>query len=253
MTAPLFVAPRAALVSDDVLLGGAEGRHAAAVRRIRVGERIDLTDGAGLLLECVATEVFGKESVRCAVVDRIAVAAPALRFVVVQAIPKGDRGELAVEVLTEVGADVIVPWAASRCVVSWRGERGERAQRRWVSTAHEAAKQAHRAWLPELRAVATTDEVAELLRGATLAVVLHEDADAPLGALQVPSSGEVVVVVGPEGGVAPAELEVFAAAGAHVTRLGPTVLRTSTAGVTALGVLMSRSARWGAAPSGPTI
>jgi 16S rRNA (uracil1498-N3)-methyltransferase len=250
MTAPLFLAPHVAPVGDslrigaDVLLDGAEGRHAAAVRRVRVGERVDVTDGAGLRLECIVAGLIGKEAVRLTVVDHVVEQSPSPRLIVVQAIPKGDRGELAVEVMTEAGVDVVVPWAASRCVAQWRGERGAKSVNRWRRTAHEAAKQAHRAWLPEVRDQATTAEVAELLRGAALGVVLHEEATRPVTTTPVPPVGDVVVVVGPEGGVAPDEIEAFAAAGAHTLRLGPTVMRTSTAGVVALGVLLSRTARW---------
>lgn len=244
MTVPLFLVPHAALAGDEVVLDGAEGRHAVSVRRITAGEQVDLTDGAGVRLECVVTSVVGKDQARLSVVDRIVEPEPTPRFVVVQAIPKGDRGELAVEVLTEIGVDVVVPWSASRCVVQWKGERGAKSAERWRRTAREAAKQAHRSWLPDVRPVASTAEVARLLADAAVPLVLHEEATDPLGAVALPADGDVVVVVGPEGGITPAELDAFGAAGAKVVRLGPTVLRTSTAGVAALGVLMSRSARW---------
>src|SRR6478735_5276109 len=244
MTAPLFMAPAVTLVGDEVMLDGSEGRHAVTVRRIRAGERVDVTDGAGLRLECVVSELIGKDAARLTVVDRVTEPPAAPRFVVVQALPKGDRGELAVEVMTEVGVDVIVPWAASRCVSQWKGERGAKSAARWRSTAHEAAKQAHRSWLPEVRDQAGTKQVAALLADAALAVVLHEEATEPLAGVELPTEGDVVLVVGPEGGISPDEVAAFAAAGARTTRLGPTVLRTSTAGVAALGMLLSRTPRW---------
>jgi 16S rRNA (uracil1498-N3)-methyltransferase len=162
---------------------------------------------------------------------------------VAQALPKGDRGELAVETMTEVGVDVIVPWAAARCVTRWRDARGARALARWRTTAHAAAKQSRRSRFPEVAEPASTQEVARLLAGAAAGVVLHEEATEPLAGLAVPAAGDVVVVVGPEGGISPDELAAFRVAGATAYRLGDTVLRTSTAGTAALAVVLAGS-RW---------
>ena len=245
MSAPTFLLPHAALaVGDEVVLDGAEGRHAVAVRRVQRGERVDLTDGAGLRLECVVSSLAGKDAAHLTVLDRVAEPAPSPRFVVVQAIPKGDRGELAVEVMTEAGVDAIVPWAASRCVTQWKGERGVKSAQRWQRTAVEASKQAHRSWLPDIAPPASTADVVRAIEAADLAIVLHEEATEPLASVELPSAGDVLVVVGPEGGISPAELAAFRAAGASIARLGPTVLRTSTAGVVALGVLLARTPRW---------
>jgi 16S rRNA (uracil1498-N3)-methyltransferase len=169
---------------------------------------------------------------------------PSPAFTVVQALPKGDRGELAVEVLTEVGVDVVVPWAASRSVAVWKGERAEKSRSRWQATAREAAKQSRRSWLPTVATLASTDAVRDLVAGADLAVVLHEDATVPLAGVAVPAAGRVVVVVGPEGGIAPEELAALESAGAVAVRLGEEVLRTSTAGVVAVAALLSRTDRW---------
>lgn len=227
-----------------VLLDGPEGHHAAVVRRLRTGERVTLTDGSGVAADAVVTEV-GRDQLTLTV-ETVAVSArPTPRLVVVQALPKGDRGEMAVETLTEVGVDVIVPWAASRCVTQWRDERGAKAWERWRSTAREAAKQSRRTWWPEISPLTGTDQVAALLTEAALGVVLHEGADRPLAAITAPAGGDVVVVVGPEGGIDPSELEAFAAAGAGLARMGPTVLRTSTAGTVAAAVLLAASGRWG--------
>jgi len=244
VTAPVFLVEPARLAAGDVvLLDGAEGRHAATVRRVRVGEPVVLSDGAGRWAECVVRAV-SPDRVECAVTSRRSVPAPQPRVVVVQALAKGERAELAVEAMTEVGVDAVVPWAAARCVVQWRGERAARGLARWRSTAREAAKQARRAWLPEVTELASTSDVAGLVAGAALAVVLHESAAAPLAAVSVPRSGDVVLVVGPEGGLTEEELETFAATGGPAYRLGPTVLRTSTAGVAAAAVLLARSDRW---------
>jgi 16S rRNA (uracil1498-N3)-methyltransferase len=168
---------------------------------------------------------------------------PTPRLVVVQALPKGDRGELAVETMTEVGVDVVVPWAAARCVTRWRDARGAKALAKWRTSALAAAKQSRRAWFPEVTDLASTADVSALLTTGSAAVVLHEEATEPLARLDVPSAGDVVVVVGPEGGLTPEELTAFRDAGATAYRLGDTVLRTSTAGTAALAVLLART-RW---------
>ena len=146
--------------------------------------------------------------------------------------------------LTEVGADRIVPWTAARSQVSWTGDRGTKALGRWRATVREAAKQARRSWFPEVTELASTADVVALLGSAALAVVLHEEADRPLAALSAPATGAIALVVGPEGGLTPDEVAAFAAAGAHVVRLGPEVLRTSTAGLAAASALLARTPRW---------
>ena len=244
MSAPVFLAETSALAGDRVVLDGPEGRHAATVRRLRPGERVEVTDGAGLMVSCVVSAVVGKDVVELAAVGRRTEPVPQPRIVVVQALPKGDRGELAVETMTEVGVDGIVPWAAVRCVTQWRPDKRDKALGRWRSTAREAAKQARRAWLPEVCDLATTAEVAVLVSQAALAVVLHEEATTPLTSLKAPATGDLLVVVGPEGGVAPEELDRLTAAGAVPAVLGPTVLRTSTAGVAAGAVLLAQTGRW---------
>ncbi|RZS89735.1 16S rRNA (uracil1498-N3)-methyltransferase [Motilibacter rhizosphaerae] len=243
MTAPVFVAPLPAEPAGELLLEGPEGRHAARVRRVEPGERVDLVDGRGTRARCRVTVVDG-DRVRCAVEEVEREPAPAPRVVVVQALPKGERAELAVEVLSEVGVDVVVPWQAERSVVQWRGERGAKALEKWRATAREAGKQARRARFAEVAEAATTREVADLLRGAALPLVLGEEAAEPLAGVEVPATGDVVLVVGPEGGVSGAELAAFAAAGARAVRLGPSVLRTSTAGAVAAGVVLARTTRW---------
>ncbi|GAA3949050.1 16S rRNA (uracil(1498)-N(3))-methyltransferase [Actinomadura viridis] len=239
----MFLTETASLEGDHVVLGGAEGRHAATVKRLRPGERVDLTDGAGLLAECVVVTA-DRTALTLDVLARHRRPAPEPRLVVVQALPKGDRGELAVETMTEVGVDEIVPWAAARCVTQWRPERREKALGRWRATAREAAKQARRDRLPEVADLAATAAVARRLERAGAALVLHEEAGDPLSAVRPPSAGEIVVVVGPEGGITGDELAAFTAAGARAVRLGPTVLRTSTAGVAAASVLLAATGRW---------
>jgi 16S rRNA (uracil1498-N3)-methyltransferase len=240
---PVFYVGRADLDGDVVVLSGAEGRHAATVRRLRPGERADVSDGAGLVAECVVT-ARGGAGLELAVRTRREVPRPEPAITVVQAIPKGDRGEAAVEGLTEVGVDRIVPWAAARCVAVWAGERGARSLGRWRSTAREAAKQSRRAWIPEVTEPASTGQAAALIAAASCAVVLLPEAGQSLAGTEMPASGDVLVVVGPEGGITDDEVKAFLAAGAVARGLGPTVLRTSTAGIAAAAVLLSRAHRW---------
>jgi 16S rRNA (uracil1498-N3)-methyltransferase len=226
---------------SPVTLEGPEAHHAVAVRRLAVGEAVLLTDGAGRMASCEVTAT-GKARLEVVVRSVRSEPAPSPEIVVVQALPKGERGELAVELLTEVGVARIVPWAAARSVAVWRGDRAAKSLAKWQATAREAAKQARRAWFPEVSPLVSTADVVALLAGAPLALVLHEEATAPLPA---ELAEQVVLVVGPEGGLAPEELSAFEAAGAHTVRLGAEVLRTSTAGVAAVSALLSRTPRWG--------
>ncbi|MFJ7774731.1 16S rRNA (uracil(1498)-N(3))-methyltransferase [Streptomyces yangpuensis] len=246
MTAPVFVVEEVPAGAEFVL-DGPEGRHAVSVKRLNPGEQVVLTDGRGGWAEAVVKAAEGKDRLVVAVAAAGQEAEPGVRITVVQALPKGDRGELAVETMTETGVDAIVPWQASRCITQWRGDRGAKSLAKWRATAREAGKQSRRVRFPEVAEAMSTKQVAALLAGADLAMVLHEDRDTPSQALataELPASGSVVLVVGPEGGVSPEELAVFAAAGAHPYRLGRSVLRTSTAGTAAAAVLLARTGRW---------
>ncbi len=242
MSLPVFLGPVTGVASGaTVVVEGDEARHAVVVRRIRVGEQVVLVDGVGTSATChvVATS---KSRLTAEVVSVSVVEAATPTVTVVQAIPKGDRAELAVEVLTEIGVDRIVPWAADRSVGVWRGERAAKSLARWRATAREAGKQSRRAWLPKVTEMASTAEVVGLVDAADLAVVLHEAATSSLGSLSLSGIASIVVVVGPEGGITDEELEAFGAG--HVVRMGEPVLRTSTAGVAAVAALLSRTARW---------
>jgi 16S rRNA (uracil1498-N3)-methyltransferase len=243
MSFAVFVVATDDLASNVVVVDADEGRHAAVVRRVRVGEQIMLTDGQGFGAVCVVREV-DRAAVEAEVVSRVREPVPEPSLTVVQAIPKGDHADRAVDLLTELGVDRIVPWSAERNVVAWRGDRRTRGVERWRAIAHAAAKQSRRLRFPEVADVHTTHDVVELLRAASLGVVLHESADERLGALDLPATGSIVVVVGPEGGIADAELDAVADAGGLAVRLGPTVLRTSSAGAAAAAVILSRTPRW---------
>jgi len=239
---PVFLGPVTGVsAGQSVVLEGDEARHAVVVRRIRVGEQVVLVDGQGTSATCDVVETT--RSTLTADVLTVAVAEPPTPAVtVVQAIPKGDRGELAVEVLTEIGTDVIVPWAASRCVGVWRGDRAAKSLAKWRATARESGKQSRRSWLPEVTEMATTSDVVTLVEAADLVVVLHESATRSLGSVDLDGVSSIVVVIGPEGGLTDEELESFGPANA--VRMGEPVLRTSTAGVAAVAALLSRTGRW---------
>lgn len=246
MTAPLFhvaegsldgVAPGAAVVVE-----GAEARHAVTVRRIAVGEQVIVADGDGAgVLGVVEQADPGALVVR--VESRRDEPAPPLRLVLVQALAKGGRDEAAVEAATELGVDEVVPWEADRSIVRWKGPKVAKAHQKWVNVTVAAAKQSRHARTPHVAQPVSSKELAQRVGSAVATFVLHEDASEPLAGAELPAEGDVLLVVGPEGGISPAEVEALVAAGARPVRLGAGVLRSSTAGPAAVAVL-SAASRW---------
>ncbi|WP_277211521.1 16S rRNA (uracil(1498)-N(3))-methyltransferase [Isoptericola croceus] len=259
MSAPVFLA------TDDLsqvrpgavyVLGGDEGRHAGVVQRRGPGEALDVVDGAGTRLRCVVESVDGTD-VHLLVEERADEPAPTVVLTLVQALAKGDRDHLAVEAAVEVGVDAVVPWQAERSVVVWRGPRAAKSRARWESTARAAVKQARRAWLPAVSEHVTTKQLVartrDVLAAGGAVVVLHEEATTALADVTLPVAGEpatgsvapeLLVIVGPEGGIGTDELASLTGAGATTARLGPHVLRTSTAGPVAVALLSERLGRW---------
>jgi 16S rRNA (uracil1498-N3)-methyltransferase len=226
------------------VLDGPEGRHAATVKRMRVGEVVQVTDGRGALAQAVV-ESTGRDTVSLALTSRSTLAPPAPRVLLAQALVKGDRSELAVEMATEAGVDGILPWRAARCVARWEdGPRGDKALARWRSTVREAAKQARRPWLPVVEEPVTTAMLARRVADAAGALVLHEGATDRLAEVDLPTAGDLLLVVGPEGGVTDDEIAALTAAGGRSVRLGGEVLRASTAAAVALGALGVLTRRW---------
>lgn len=241
-----FVAEDAtdAEVGGVLVLTGAEAHHAAVVRRVRPGEPVTIGDGRGVWLDGVCEDVTPKE-VAVRVAARRVEHQPSPRLVLVQALAKGDRDELAVQAATELGVDQVVPWQAARSVSRWSGPKVEKGVARWEAIAREAAKQAHRAWIPDVSGPVTTAQIAARAASATV-LVLEPTAEETLTAqLRKPADErDIVLVVGPEGGIAPDEIDALVAAGAVPVRLGHTVLRTSTAGPAALAVASAALGRW---------
>ena len=241
-----FVADGAtdASVGSLLVLTGAEAHHAAVVRRVRSGEPVTIGDGCGVWLDGVCEDVTPKE-VAVRVTARGVEPQPTPRLVLVQALAKGDRDELAVQAATELGVDQIVPWQAGRSVSRWSGPKVDKGVARWEAITREAAKQAHRAWIPDVSAPVTTKQLAARAAEASV-LVLEPTAGATLTAqlLKPVDERDIVLVVGPEGGIAPEELDALVAAGAVLVRLGTTVLRTSTAGPAALAVASAALGRW---------
>lgn len=241
MSAPVFLVD-AVPAADDYILDGPEGHHAADVQRLQPGETLILSDGAGGIAAARVTSAE-RGSVRVQIFDRRTFPAPDPKLTVVQALPKGDRGERAVQMLTEIGVDEVIPWAASRSIVQWKGPRGDKARAKWTATAREASKQARRPRLAHVAELHTTKQLVARLRNASKVLVLHEEAHLPLSQAALPAAGEIAVVIGPEGSISPDELDALKEFGVPI-RLGDTVLRTSTAGPAALAVLQARLGRW---------
>ena len=239
--APLFLLDEVP-DGDALTVAGPEGRHAVDVLRLAPGERVRVGNGRGLVAEGTVLTA-GSDGLRVQVAVRHEVPEPTPTLVLVQALPKGERGPLAVELATELGVDRIVPWTAARCVTRWREDRVEKGLAKWRSAARAASKQARRPRVPEVTEPMSTRQVCGLLADVDLSLVLHEQARRPLAGLTVPATGTVAVVVGPEGGLTDGEVVAFRAAGAYPVRLGAEVLRTSTAGAAALAALSART-RW---------
>ncbi|MFC2591204.1 MAG: 16S rRNA (uracil(1498)-N(3))-methyltransferase [Corynebacterium matruchotii] len=245
MSRPVYVQefPTPPTVGEVIELTGDEGRHAVSVKRTSVGEQIELVDGHGTRAVITVTGVSGKDRLT-GVVD-CAANEPASRptVTVIQALPKAARSELTVDLLTQAGADVIVPWQAGRSVANW-GKKQDKGLAKWRAAARAAAKQSRRSRIPEITPVADQAAVAALIQAAPLALMLHEDATGKITDQPVAQVDSVVLIIGPEGGISPAELDAFTTAGAHLVRLGPEVLRTASAGMVALAALGAVTDRW---------
>ena len=242
----LFDAPLSA--GSTVHLDGPEGHHAATVMRLRVGEDVVLVDGRGT--RAIGTvAVTRKDSIEVAVSSVATEPDLSPRLVVIQAVLKGDHGELAIDQLTQVGADLIVPWTSERSVVAV--DRLEKIVTKLRQRSIAAGKQARMARFPAVADPVTTAEVVARVEAASVALVLHEESQHPINDIDISvelsarsGDGDIVLVIGPEGGLSPQERAVLIEAGGIEARLGPGVLRGSLAGAIAAGIVLART-RWG--------
>ena len=247
MSLPVFIHPdlSAAQAGDAITLSGPEARHAVTVKRMQQGEKLALIDGTGIRLTLTVTETSGKDHLTGTVESVTQLPEPNPRVTVVQAIPKSERAELAVDLATQAGADEIIAWQADRCVAKWDGKKAPKAVAKWQAAAEAAAKQSRRDRIPQVRGPLTTRQlVAELAEHAESAsvLVLHEEATESIR--EVGLHGEVFLLVGPEGGIGEEELTTLREAGAVAIKLGPEVLRTASAAMVALAAIGMRTERW---------
>jgi 16S rRNA (uracil1498-N3)-methyltransferase len=254
MVATLFYVDTLPDTGALAVVDGDEGFHAATVRRIRPGEQLVLGDGAGGLARC-EVEQAGRDGLHARVLGRWSVAPGRPAITVVQALPKSERSELAIELATEAGADAFLAWQAARCVASWEGTRADKGLRRWRAVARSAARQSRRAHIPPIEGVLSTaalaQRVCDEVAAGSAVLALHESATDRLADIHVAQADSVFLVVGPEGGIAPEEIAALTDAGAVAVRLGPQVLRTSTAAAVALGALGVLTPRWDVAAPAP--
>ena len=222
-------------------LDGDEAKHAVTVARTRVGERLSIGNGRGLLVSGPVTHL---DPFTIDVDDARREPAPDPELWLVQALAKGDRDELAVQAATELGVSGVIPWAAERSVTRWEGAKLEKGRSRWESIVREASKQSIRAWVPEVGALISTGSITATGSITGTLLVLDPTADEALSSVALPASGRISLVVGPEGGISPRELDLLEQQGSVRVRLGSEILRTSTAGPAAIAVLNVRLGRW---------
>jgi 16S rRNA (uracil1498-N3)-methyltransferase len=247
LSGALFYVDALPVIGAVATVSGDEGFHAATVRRIRPGERLMVGDGQGELAWCEVEDVSRTE-MHARVLERWSVAPSTPPVTVVQALPKSERFQLAVESATEAGADAFVAWQAARCVVRWDSSRADKGLRRWRAVARSAARQSRRAYIPAVSGPVSTQELTERV-STGVALVLHESATEVIAEKHVAQADSLLLLVGPEGGITDGELGELTSAGAVAVRLGPMVLRTSTAAAVALGALGVLTHRWDSSDS----
>ncbi len=245
MVEPLFFA---AIGSDSAVgtsftLGGPEAKHAISVRRMTIGESISVSDGSGVKMRGKVTKVK-KETLEISIESIEELFAPKSQLVLIQALAKGDRDELAIQACTELGLFGVIPWQADRSISIWKAEKKQKGQARWQSIVTEAAKQSLRAFIPRVEQVLDSQELISALEVFDQVLILEPEADKSITEINPPAEGKVAIVVGPEGGISEQELESFKKAGFSSVRLGRGVLRTSTAGMAAVSYLQAKLGDW---------
>lgn len=244
MSLPSFYLPDLAEQHNTLTLSGAEGRHAVTVKRISVGEHIQLIDGNGLVVEAKVLNLNGKDQLQAEILHSQQAPIPRPTITIVQALPKSERSELAIDLATQAGADHIIPWEAERCIAKWQGAKRTKGRKKWEDAAIASAKQSRRVRIPTITEPMNTQQLCEYLQqSGALKLVLHEDATTGIADTPLQEAEEIILIIGPEGGIGEAECERLRSAGATLVALGPEVLRTASAAMVAcaaIGVL----ARW---------
>jgi 16S rRNA (uracil1498-N3)-methyltransferase len=239
----VFATPPAAGLA--VTLGGSEGKHAVNVRRMRVGEGIQLSDGKGLRVRGTVS-ALGNSSLTVQIDSVEQEAAPSVGLTIIQALAKGDRDELAIQAATELGCWAVVPWQAERSISKWEGAKIAKSVDRWQTIVSEAAKQSLRVFEPVVAQPLGSKQLVASVKNFDLVLILDPTAQSGLGSLELSESQKsVAIVVGPEGGISDHELEALEDAGAIRVHLGEPILRTSTAGVAAISVIQAKLGLWG--------
>jgi 16S rRNA (uracil1498-N3)-methyltransferase len=245
MVEPLFFDAdlRQPAAGESFRLTGTEAKHASVVRRMRSGEAIQVTNGKGLRLRGTVSD-SKPDAVEVLVSEVVQEPAPNPELTMVQALAKGDRDELAIQAATELGIDRVIPWQAERCISRWEGAKIAKSVERWQQICLEAAKQALRVWVPQVSELVSSKQLAKLCESFDLVLVLDPTAKQGIAGLQLEGLSKLAIVVGPEGGITDAELNLLEENGAVRVHLGSGILRTSTAGMAAIAVLQANLGRW---------
>ncbi len=231
---------------ERLTVRGERFHHLAHVLRIAAGDAVEVFDGRGRAFDAKVEHVGEFELELALGVERSESGGRAIT--IVQGLPKGDKMEWIVEKATELGATTIVPVETARAVVKLDAARGEKKRERWQRIAEEAARQCRRSDVPVVSAPARLEEAVAALDEATRVLVLDEEERAVrLGEVLTAIGPDVplALVVGPEGGLAREEVEALLGEGAVPVSLGKNILRTETAALAALSVVLHRDGRLG--------
>ncbi len=253
MTLPVFLSQTPLAGATGAITVGPEvAGHAVRVRRMGAGEELELIDGTGVRLRGTIQEGTS-ESVTLSVTEVTEEPQQRPRLVLVQALAKNDRDIQAIEAATEVGVDAVIPWAAQRSIADWPAKKAHKMAAKWTNVLTAATLQARRARVPELGELIRGTAVTQLVTPTSRVIVLDETESTGLteavndlgeGSATQGDIDEIVVIVGPEGGITPAEVDALVSAGARTAVLGPTILRASTAGPVALAIVQTLLGRW---------
>jgi 16S rRNA (uracil1498-N3)-methyltransferase len=238
-----FVAPEQ-VKAGKVTITGTDVIHIAKVLRLRVGDLITVLDGRGKVYEAVLEEV-SRDEVTCAVIEeKTVVDEPGLKLTLVQGLPKGDKMDFIIQKATELGVSRIIPLACERAVVKLTGDKQQRRLDRWQRIALEAAKQCRRPDIPEVAALATWEDVLAGMSKSATALLPWEMENttslkkALIDCENLDSVIDLYVFIGPEGGFTAAEVSLACSHGVRPVTLGPRILRTETAALAVLTMIL---------------